>query len=137
MGQVAVTLNGRSYRFDFGDGEEARLAELATFVKGRVEEIGRQFGNAGDERILLMAALLIADELWDARVALSEKAVATNEPAKDAAQEAANQPVREAAAERREQEAAPSTGAGLRLPSRDDRCRDGCPRSRSTIDLEN
>ncbi len=108
MGQVAVTLNGRSYRFDCGDGEEARLAELAAFVKGRVEEIGRQFGNAGDERILLMAALLIADELWDARVALAEKVVATNEPANDAAKEPsqpANQPVREAAAERREQEA--------------------------------
>lgn len=109
MGQVAVTLNGRSYRFDCGDGEEARLAELAAFVKGRVEEIGRQFGNAGDERILLMAALLIADELWDARVALAEKAVATNEPVNDAAKEPisqpANQPVREAAAERREQEA--------------------------------
>jgi cell division protein ZapA len=109
MGQVAVTLNRRSYRFDCGDGEEARLAELAAFVKGRVEEIGRQFGNAGDERILLMAALLIADELWDARVALAEKAVATNEPANDAAKEPmsqpANQPLREAAAERREQEA--------------------------------
>jgi cell division protein ZapA len=109
MGQVAVTLNGRSYRFDCGEGEEVRLAELAAFVKGRVEEIGRQFGNAGDERILLMAALLIADELWDARVALAEKAVATNEPANDAAKEPisqpANQSVREAAAERREQEA--------------------------------
>ncbi len=109
MGQVAVTLNGRSYRFDCGDGEEARLAELAAFVKGRVEEIGRQFGNAGDERILLMAALLIADELWDARVALAAKAVATNEPVNDAAKEPisqpANQSVREAAAERREQEA--------------------------------
>jgi len=109
MGQVAVTLNGRSYRFDCGDGEDARLAELAAFVKGRVEEIGRQFGNAGDERILLMAALLIADELWDARVALAEKVVAVNEPVKDAAKEPisqpANQPVREAAAERREQEA--------------------------------
>jgi cell division protein ZapA len=109
MGQVAVTLNGRSYRFDCGDGEEARLAELAAFVKGRVEEIGRQFGNAGDERILLMAALLISDELWDARAALAEKAVAASEPLKEAAKEPisqpANQPVREAAAERREQEA--------------------------------
>jgi hypothetical protein len=56
-----------------------------------------------------MAALLIADELWDARVALAEKAVAANEPVNDAAKEPisqpANQPVREAAAERREQEA--------------------------------
>ncbi len=103
MGQVAVTVNGRSYRFACGDGEEARLQELATFVKGRVEELTRQYGNAGEERMLLMAALLIADELWDARAALAEKPAA--DLAENTAKEAAKEPVKEAAAERREQEA--------------------------------
>jgi cell division protein ZapA len=103
MAQVAVTVNGRSYRFDCGDGEEARLQELATFVKGRVEELTRQHGNAGEERMLLMAALLIADELWDARAALSEKPAA--DVAAKPAEEAAKEPAKEAAAERREQEA--------------------------------
>ena len=104
MGQVAVTLYGRSYRFDCGDGEEARLAELAAFVKGRVEELARQFGNAGEERMLLMAALLIADELWDTRAALAKKG-ASGEPAQEPAPEPARELTREAAAERREQEA--------------------------------
>ncbi|HUJ36682.1 MAG TPA: cell division protein ZapA [Hyphomicrobium sp.] len=107
MGQVAVTVFGRSYRFDCGEGEEARLGELAAFLKGRVEELNRQFGNAGEERLLLMAALLIADELWDARAALAEKqgAGASQEPAREPAKEPAKELTREAAAERREQEA--------------------------------
>src|SRR5262249_46996963 len=107
MGQVAVTLYGRSYRFDCGDGEEARLGELAAYVKGRVEELSRQFGNAGEERMLLMAALLIADELWDARAALADKSApgAGEDPAQQAAPEPARELTREVAAERREQEA--------------------------------
>jgi cell division protein ZapA len=66
MGQVAVTVNGRSYRFDCGDGEEPRLQELAEYVKSRMETLSREHGNVGEERLLLMAALTIADELWDA-----------------------------------------------------------------------
>jgi cell division protein ZapA len=66
MGQVAITVNGRSYRFDCGDGEEPRLQELADYVKSRMETLNREHGNIGEERLLLMAALTIADELWDA-----------------------------------------------------------------------
>jgi cell division protein ZapA len=66
MGQVAIAVNGRSYRFDCGDGEEARLQELADYVKSRMEALSSEHGNVGEERLLLMAALTIADELWDA-----------------------------------------------------------------------
>lgn len=67
MGQVAVTLNGRTYRLRCGDGEEERLMQLATHVRGRLDSLTAEFGQAGDERLLLMAALLISDELFDAR----------------------------------------------------------------------
>jgi cell division protein ZapA len=66
MGQVAIAVNGRSYRFDCGDGEEPRLQELADYVKSRMEALSSEHGNVGEERLLLMAALTIADELWDA-----------------------------------------------------------------------
>lgn len=75
MGQVAINLNGRSYRFDCGDGEEARLNELAAYVKGRIDTLAREYGSVGDERLMLMAALLISDELWDARASLKEAAL--------------------------------------------------------------
>ena len=67
MGQVAVTLNGRSYRLSCEPGEEARLTLLAAEVKARLDTLIDQFGNAGDDRLLLMAALTLADELLDAR----------------------------------------------------------------------
>lgn len=70
MGQVSVTLNSRTYRLACEDGEEDRLVELATHVKERVEQLTLEFGQVGDDRLLLMAALLIADELWDTRKAL-------------------------------------------------------------------
>jgi cell division protein ZapA len=70
MGQVSVTLNGRTYRLACEEGEEERLLELATHVKERVEHLTLEFGQVGDDRLLLMAALLVADELWDTRRAL-------------------------------------------------------------------
>jgi len=66
MGQVAITVNGRSYRFECGDGEEPRLKELVAYVKSRMDGLTREHGNVGEERLLLMTALLIADDLWDA-----------------------------------------------------------------------
>ncbi len=72
MGQVVVNVNGRSYRFDCGEGEEARLNELASYVRTRIEGLTQQYGHVGSERLMLMAALLITDELMDARDALAE-----------------------------------------------------------------
>ncbi|MBL8566664.1 MAG: cell division protein ZapA [Hyphomicrobiaceae bacterium] len=70
MGQVSVIINGRNYRLACSDGEEGRLLELATHVKARVDQLTREFGQVGDDRLLLMTALLVADELWDTRLAL-------------------------------------------------------------------
>ena len=67
MGQVTVTLNGRSYRLRCGDGEEKRLLALSSHVKAKVDGLVAEFGQVGDDRLMLMAALLIADELWEAR----------------------------------------------------------------------
>jgi len=66
MAEVAITVNGRSYRLQCGDGEEARLRELAAYVKSRMDGLKRELGNVDEARLLLMTALLIADDLWDA-----------------------------------------------------------------------
>lgn len=70
MGQVTVTLNGRTYRLRCGDGEERRLAELAEHLGLRIDRLALDFGQPGDERLLLMAALLATDELLDTRARL-------------------------------------------------------------------
>ena len=72
MGQVTVTVNGRTYRLQCGDGEERRLIELATHVGNRIDGLAAEFGPVGDDRLLLMTALLVADELWDARERLAQ-----------------------------------------------------------------
>lgn len=70
MGQVTVTINGRSYRLRCGDGEEERLAMLADNLSLRVDRLAMDFGQHGDERLLIMAALLATDELLDAKARL-------------------------------------------------------------------
>jgi cell division protein ZapA len=67
MGQVTVTLNGRTYRLRCGEGEEARLFALTEHLRGKVDQLLGEFGQIGDDRLLLMAALLVCDELFDAR----------------------------------------------------------------------
>ena len=77
MGQVAITLNGRTYRLRCGEGEENRLIELAAMVRRNVEALATEYNNVADDRLLLMAALLIADELLDARALLDQATDAT------------------------------------------------------------
>ena len=63
MAQVMVTIAGRSYRMACGDGDESRLERLAAMFDGRVEELRGAFGEIGDMRLHVMAALTVADEL--------------------------------------------------------------------------
>lgn len=73
MAQVTVVLNGRSYQFGCEPGEETRLRELGRHVQARVEDVGKQYGKVGNDRILAMAALLIADDLLEAKERLGER----------------------------------------------------------------
>jgi len=72
MAQVTVTINGRSYQIACDEGQEDRLRQLAGYVDKRVSELTAASGQAGDTRLLVMASLLIADELADAKAALAE-----------------------------------------------------------------
>lgn len=86
MAQVTITLNNRTYRLACNDGEEKRLQSLAQDVKSRVEKLAREFGQPADERLLLMAAVLLADELWDLREAHDAMLSAAAEVLREAAQ---------------------------------------------------
>jgi len=63
MAQVTVLVNGRNYTLACEDGEEEHLTALAAFIDGRVAELGRSIGQVGDARLMLMASLVVADEL--------------------------------------------------------------------------
>jgi cell division protein ZapA len=67
MGQVTVVLNGRTYRLECGEGEESHLIALAEYLGTHIEDLKRKFGQVGDDRLILMASLLVTDELWELR----------------------------------------------------------------------
>jgi cell division protein ZapA len=63
MAQVDVAINGKSYRIACDDGQEDHLLQLAAFVDQRIQELVASVGQVGDARLLVMASLLISDEL--------------------------------------------------------------------------
>ena len=63
MAQVTVTVNGRPYQIGCEDGEEEHLKELAQFVDGHMKNLVQEVGQVGEARLLLMTAMLVADEL--------------------------------------------------------------------------
>ena len=67
MGLVSVSLNGRPYDIACDDGQEAHVAYLADVLNSRVTALAETVGPVGESRLLLLAGLLVADELVEAR----------------------------------------------------------------------
>ena len=65
MSQISVTINGRQFRMACEDGQEDHLTELARQLDSRIAGLRSKFGEIGDTRLTVMAALTIADELGE------------------------------------------------------------------------
>ena len=95
MAHVTVVINGRQIRLACEEGQEAHLKRLAGELDRRIGELRMQFGEIGDTRLTIMAALMVADEvaenatrlrkleedlasLHQARVASAEHTMATH-----------------------------------------------------------
>lgn len=63
MGEVTITVNGRPYRMACEDGQENHLLSLGDDLASRVGDLAGQVGQVGDAQLLVMAALITADEL--------------------------------------------------------------------------
>jgi len=72
MPQVTVEINRRKYNINCEDGEEEHLKQLSQFVDGRVSELVASLGQVGDTRLLVMASLLVADELSEVYTELNK-----------------------------------------------------------------
>jgi len=72
MGKVNISINQRTFRLGCEDGEEKHLLLLAEYVEKHVDKLKAEMGDTDDERLYLLAALMIADELWEARQQLSQ-----------------------------------------------------------------
>jgi len=70
MPEVHLTVNGRSYPVSCEPGEENRIKELALYVDRKTQEFVAKLGQIGEARLLVLAALVITDELADAHATL-------------------------------------------------------------------
>jgi len=66
MAQVTITINGRHYPVACNEGQQERILELARYVEGKVQHFVHELGQIGEARLLVLAALILADELAEA-----------------------------------------------------------------------
>src|ERR1700681_4520580 len=83
LAQVIVTINGRQFRMACEDGQEEHLTRLAHDFDQRIGELRAKFGEIGDTRLTVMAALTVADQLFEAviRIRKLEEDLAAREGA--------------------------------------------------------
>ena len=94
MSEVTVTINGRTYKMSCDDGQERHLLGLVEHVSRHVESLKEHVGQVGDTRLLLMAAVMVADEFGEAHRRIEDleadvqRLVAAQESVAEQAQEA-------------------------------------------------
>lgn len=66
MPMVEITVNGRRHSVQCGEGEEARVRGLAQYIDRKIAELAVDGAKVGDARLMLLASLMVADELSDA-----------------------------------------------------------------------
>ena len=80
MGQVTLSIHSRNYVMSCDDGQEEHLTRLGEYLDEKIRELSRTSGGVGEARLLVMAALLISDELFEARKHLSKGDAPTKGP---------------------------------------------------------
>jgi cell division protein ZapA len=81
MAQVTVRINGYAYTVGCQDGEEQHLQQMAEQVERRIDSIKAVAGQSGESRMLVMAALLMADDLYEMGKTLKETPASEGGPA--------------------------------------------------------
>ena len=107
MAQVNIRINGRTYEVNCENGQEQHVQRLANSLSNAVNDLVKQVGQVGDARLLVMAGLVMADEMAEqkaelaaakARIEALEKQGLEKERARAAAEELAQTSLRRAEA---------------------------------------
>ncbi len=72
MAEVAISINGRSYGVVCDDGQQGHVTRLGEMLDERVRDLAAKIGQVGDARMVVLAALTIADDLATAREEIRE-----------------------------------------------------------------
>ncbi len=84
MAEVNISINGRIHEISCDNGQEGRVVDLASYIDQRLQQIARSGAAYNDAHLMVLTALVIADELFETREklsALSASSAATPAPA--------------------------------------------------------
>jgi cell division protein ZapA len=103
VAQVNVTINGRTYRMACDDGQEDHLLGLGDRLNAAIADLRATFGEIGDQRLTVMAAITLADQLSEsqrqiARLEAELRTLQDEDGAETRRQEAAEAAIARAAA---------------------------------------
>jgi cell division protein ZapA len=92
MSSVNITINGKQFRVACEAGQEPRVTMLAEDFDQRISSMRSRFGEVGDARLTVMAAMMIGDELFDAnaRIARLESEISALKAARSSLSERAD-----------------------------------------------
>lgn len=79
MAQVEITVNDRLYKITCDDGQEQRLQKLAAHFDKHVSALSGEIGQIGDARLMLLSALTVCDELFEANTRIKSLENASDE----------------------------------------------------------
>jgi cell division protein ZapA len=80
LAQLTIKINGYAYTVGCEDGQEQHLQAMCEQVEKRVESIKALGGNSGEARLLVLASLLMADEIHDLRIEIESLRGAGGKP---------------------------------------------------------
>ena len=72
MAEITLTINGRNFGIACDDGQEQRVMELGHYVDSRLKDIARAGAASNESHLLVLTALMLADEIFDLRDSVSE-----------------------------------------------------------------
>ena len=73
MVNVNIKFNGKDYLLSCDEGQEENLKELATYLDNKYDELIKDLGNIGENKLLLISAIKIADEFFDLKKKVNSK----------------------------------------------------------------
>ncbi len=65
MGNVNVRFNNKDYILSCEEGQEKNLTELANHLDQKFQELKKSLGNLGENKLLLIIAIQMADNYFD------------------------------------------------------------------------
>ena len=72
LAKVQIEINGCRYAIGCDEGQEDHVMRLARYFDEHVKRLASSVGQIGDQRLFLMGALIVADEMHDLKVRLDK-----------------------------------------------------------------